>query len=94
MVTLIHDLVVDVSQGNYTLMLDRHKLDKKGNPVYETLGYYCTLAGAVKGARDYCVKKRLSEMDFNLPKAIHEMNLVDSEFSDLLRKAIRGADNG
>ena len=43
MITLIHDLVIRVDKHNYTLMLDRHKQDKKGEPIYETLGYFGTL---------------------------------------------------
>lgn len=89
MVILNKDLVVEVSQSNYTLMLDKHKQDKKGNPVYETLGYYCTLAGAVRGARDYCIKKRLEEHEHSLCEAINEMQKITDEWRDLLHSSVK-----
>ena len=85
MVYLKHDLFIDVSQNNYTLMLDKHKLDKNGNAVYEPLGYFCTLAGAVHGARDYCIKKRLGDVALELRGAIEEILRIDMEFYKMLR---------
>lgn len=85
MVTLIHDCVVDVSQNNYTLMIDKHKQDKEGKPLYETLGYYHTLTGAVNGAKDYFIKKRLSADTYTLDKAIEVIKQVNKEFIDLLK---------
>lgn len=86
MITLKHDLVVDVSQNNYTLMLDKHKQDKNGNPLYETLGYYNTLTGAVNGARDYCVRKNLASDVYSLRGAVDEMKRITDEFVNLLRE--------
>lgn len=86
MVILNNDLIVEVSQNNYTLILDKHKQDKKGNPVYETLGYFGTLAGAVYGAREYCIKKKLSENAYELRDAIAEIQRANREFLDMLRK--------
>lgn len=86
MVILKHDLIVDVSQNNFTLMVDKRKLDKKGNPVYETLGYYNTLAGAVYGARDYCIRKSLSDCAYDLPEAIKEIKRITAEFVELLQE--------
>ena len=85
MVTLIHDCVVEVSQNNYTLMLDKHKQDKEGKPLYEILGYYNTLTGAVNGAKDYFIKKRLSVNTYTLDKAIEIIKQVNKEFIDLLK---------
>lgn len=87
MITLIHDCVVEVSQHNYTLMLDKHKQDKNGKPLYETLGYYHTLTGAVNGAKDYFIKKRLSIDTYTLDKAIEVIKQINKEFIDLLKEA-------
>lgn len=86
MIILTHDLVVNVSDYNYTLMLDKHTVDKNGKPVYDTLGYYTNLAGAVSGARDYCIKKRLGDMVCDLRGAIDEMTKITNEFLNLLRE--------
>jgi hypothetical protein len=90
MVTLTQDLVVGVSASNYTLMIDKHMLDKKGNPKYETLGYYGTLASAVSGAREYCIRKKLSSDVYTLEEAIKIIKHTTQEFSELLS----GLENG
>lgn len=86
MITLKYDLLVDVSQYNYTLMLDKHKQDKKGKPVYETLGYYNTLTGAVCGAKDYCIRKILGSDVHSLTEAADEIARITDEFANLLRE--------
>lgn len=86
MIILIHNLVINVSENNYTLMLDKHTVDKNGKPVYETLGYYTNLASAVSGARDYCIKKRLGDVVCDLREAIDEINQITDEFKNLLRE--------
>lgn len=86
MITLKHDLLIDVSQNNYTLMLDKHKKDKKDKPIYETIGYYHTLTGAVNGARDYCIRKNLECDQYSLREAVSEIKRVTDEFVNLLRE--------
>lgn len=86
MVTLIYDLLVDVSDISYTLMIDKHKLDKKGKPIYEIVGYYNTLPGAVNGARNYCIKKQLGSGIHSLDEAVNEMKRITDEFLNLLRE--------
>ncbi len=85
MITLKHDCLIDVSQNNFTLMLDKHKQDKNGKPIYETLGYYSTLQGAVCGARDYYVKRQLESDTYTLDKAIEIVRQTNKEFFDLLK---------
>ena len=88
MLILIHDLVIDVSQNNYTLMLDKHKTDKKGNPTYETLGYYNHLTNAVCAARDYCIRKYLADNVYSLIEAIDVIKRINEEFESLLVEKI------
>ena len=89
MIILKHDLVVDTDGYDYTLMLDKHKVDKKGEPVYDTLSYHGSLTGAVRSARDYCVKKRLNEEVFTLSEAVEEMASITDEFMALLKERSR-----
>ena len=86
MITLTCDLVIGVDTNNYTLMLDRHREDKNGKPMYEKLGYYGTLVAAVRGARDYCIRKQLESNTNTLSDAIEIINRTTKEFSDLLKK--------
>lgn len=88
MITLIHDLVIDVSLTNFTLMIDKHKTDKKGNALYDTLGYYATLERAILGARDHYIKKCLSESTRTLDEAVETVRQINTEFSDLLSRKI------
>lgn len=85
MITLIHDLVIGVDTNNYTLMLDKHKEDKNGKPVYEKLGYYGSLEAAVCGAREYCIRKQLESSISTLTDAIEIIKRTTKEFSDLLK---------
>ncbi len=85
MITLIHDCVIDVNQNNYTLMLDKHKKDKSGNPVYEILGYYSNLESAICNAKDYHIKRQLESDIFTLSEAINVIKQVTKEFEDLLK---------
>lgn len=89
MITLKHDCFIDVSQNNYTLMLDKHKQDKNGKPIYETLGYYSTLQGAVSGARDYYIKRQLGADTYTLDKAIEIVQKINKEFFDLLKEVMQ-----
>ena len=90
MVTLIHDLVIDVSQNNYTLMVDKNKCDKKGNPIYETVGYYSSLEGAVQGAKNYYIRKKLEADTFTLTEAIKAIQECNKDFMDLIKDLIGG----
>lgn len=85
MITLIHDLMIDVDPNNYTLMLDKHKQDKNGKPVFERLGYFGTLESAVNAARKYCIRKRFEADILTLSDAIDIMHSVTEEFSKLLK---------
>lgn len=93
MVLLKNDIYIETSPNNYTLMLDKHKADKKGKPVYEVLGYYMSFAGAVYGAREYCIKKRLAESEYTLREAIEEIQKITDEFASLLKREME-KDNG
>ena len=91
MINLIHDYVVDVNQYNYILMIDRHRQDKKGKPVYETLSYHGDLEGAIFAAKRDYVKKQLGEEPCVLDEAIRIINQVHEEFSDLLKEVLKNA---
>lgn len=90
MITLIHDLVIDVSQNNYTLVVDKNKCDKNGNPIRETVGYFGTLEGAVQAAKNYCIRKKLEADTFTLAEAIKVIRECNKEFMDLLKDPVDG----
>ena len=40
MIRVNDEYVIDVDSMCYTTKIDKHKTDKKGNPVYEVVGYF------------------------------------------------------
>lgn len=84
MVKLTEDYFVDVSGTNYILTLDKHKVDKKGEQVTETIGCYMSLASAVKAAADDLTGRKLADGNYSLPEAVKLMQEITAEFSSLL----------
>lgn len=92
MIKLTLDMMIDVNMHVYTLLLDKHTLDKKGKPMYETLGYYTQLTTAIKAAREFAIRKNLSERDLGLTEAIVNINRISKEFEVLLYEKVGGED--
>lgn len=92
MIKLTLDMMIDVNMHVYTLLLDKHTLDKKGKPMYETLGYYSQLTTAIKAAREFAIRKNLSERDLGLTEAIANINRISKEFEALLYEKLEVED--
>ena len=86
MIKLKHDFVVDSNKNNYILMLYKHKDDKKGKPIYETLGYYSTLEGAIYGAKSIFIRMQLGSGFFELEQALEEIRKIHKEWVDMLEE--------
>lgn len=84
MVKLTDDYFVDVNGTTYTLMLDKHKVDKNGKPETEAVGYYMSLASAVKAAADDRIGHKLANGSYNLAEAVKLIQEITAEFSSLL----------
>lgn len=89
MIKLKHDFVVDSNKNNYILMLDKHKEDEKGRAIYETLGYYSTLEGAIYGAKSILIRMRLRSGVFELEQALEEIRKIHREWVDMLEDVMR-----
>lgn len=74
MIELVNDLVIRVIKYNYVLMVDKHKVDKHGQPVYEIISYHGTLKAALNGALEYLNRKSLEDGTFTLKEAIQKIN--------------------
>lgn len=90
MIRINKDYVIDVSSDSYTLMEDKHTLDKHNKKVFKTLGYYTTLYGAFKGALDYEVKDSLSKGEYTLQEAITCVSALSDEFIGAFKKLTEG----
>lgn len=88
MVRIKDDYVILVSETEYTAAIDKHKIDKKGYPVYKELGYYSTFNGALKGLYSYMVRRGLSEQDLSLAEAIEYVTKMNNEMKKLIDEKI------
>jgi hypothetical protein len=87
MIVLTDDYVVTTNSHNYILMRDKHKRGKKGEPLYDVLGYYGSLNSAIIGAKEHCFRERISNDTISLTQAIDISTKVNAEFSDLLNRS-------
>lgn len=89
MIKLIDDYVIKVDSNNYILCIDKHKLNKKGERVYENISYHSTLNGAIYACRNDIIKNQLATVDImSLNQALNVIAKYNEEFENLLNKAI------
>ena len=88
MIHLINDYVINVDTNNYTLMIDKHKVNKKNEPVYETVGYYTSFASAINGAIASMNKRDLSIGEYSLNEAVEIIKTNNEQFTKLLNEKL------
>lgn len=93
MIRVNDDYVIKVDSMCYTSMRDRHKTDKNGSPVFDTIGYYSTLKQAVRGIVKYKCKDCLQNVDTDLYGAVAALSEVINGFEDMLSRAIEDEEN-
>lgn len=89
MIKLIHNYIVDVSQHNYTLMIDTGKQDKNGKPVYTAIGYYNSLSGAIIAAKEHHIRRQFYGDTFTLSEAVQTITRINLEFCELLNEVLK-----
>jgi uncharacterized protein (DUF488 family) len=87
MIRLKDNYCIDVEEKCYTVKINLHKTDKKGNTLYTTIGYYKDLEGAIKGVISHMNKQELQK-DCTLEEALKILQNNNRQFEDLLRKAM------
>lgn len=88
MIKIDDDYYIDVDDKCFTVKIDTHKTDKKGNIVYTTVGYYKNLQNAIKGAIDSKNKKKLKTGTYDLKEALKIVMDNNDTFTKLLDKVI------
>ena len=87
MIKLINDLVIDVSDLNYTLKKyeGNEKDEKTGEykDVYTIKGYYSSLESAIKGAIEYSIKSKFKDNTFSLKEALKEIEIIHNKFNNI-----------
>lgn len=84
MIRVDNDYYIDVDEQCYTVKIDTHKTDKKGNEVYVIVGYYKNLQNAIKGVIDYQNKKKLKSENYDLKEALKIVLDNNTRFEKLL----------
>ncbi len=90
MIRVNDDYVIDVDSMCYTTKIDKHKTDKKGNPVYEVVGYYKDLDGAILAVVKSMNRKELSEGVYELKEALEIIQASNEQFETLLKEVVKG----
>lgn len=88
MIIVDKNYCIDVDKNCYTVKIDKHKKDKKGEKIYETVGYFTTLAGAIKGIINSMNKGKFNEGTYTLEEAIKVIVESNEHFEKLLKKVM------
>ena len=88
MIRVDNDYYIDVDEQCYTVKIDTHKTDKKGNEVYVIVGYYKNLQNAIKGVIDYQNKKKLKSENYDLKEALKIVLDNNTRFEKLLKSVL------
>lgn len=79
---------IDVDKNCYTVKIDKHKTDKNGEKIYETVGYFTSLAGAIKGIINSINKSKFNEGTYTLEEAVKTVMESNEHFERLLEKVM------
>lgn len=93
MIEVIDGYVIDVDTLSYTLKRETGSLDKDGNKVYRTYGYYNSLKSALTACTGFMQKEKLASDTFPLVEAINVYNQATERFEKLLELAIKEAED-
>lgn len=91
MIKLIDNYLVLVDDCNYSLVYDTgrtRKREGRTEPIYKYLGYYGSLAGAIRGCREIFVHDGLKGGPHELSEALHTIAGITKRFEELLNKYV------
>lgn len=89
MIRVNENYCIDVDDNCYTVKIDKHKENKKGNPVFEVVGYYGSLASAVKGVIESMNRRKLNDGILTLEKAVEIVIENNNQFTEMLERAVK-----
>ena len=89
MIRVNDNYCIDVDSFGYTVKIDKHKTDKKGNGIFETVGYFSTIESAIKGVIKSMNLKQLSDGVHSLKQALEIIQANNKQFVELLEKVVQ-----
>ena len=88
LIQVTDDYYIDVSDTCYAVKFDKRKLDKKGKPMFEVIGYYSNFSFAVAAVIESMNKKQLMIGVHTLEQALEIVNANVKQFTELLDKVV------
>lgn len=91
MIKVDDDYVIDLDGMNYIPKVKRTRINKVTKETYEdleTIGYYGTLKGAIRGLLDFKVRNLLMEGTKSLETALKCVQTAYKEFDELLERVM------
>ena len=81
---------IDVDKYNYILIKDEKRLNKKGEMVFKTIGYYPSLESAISACAEQYERDAFSENELSLREAVEFIRQTRDRFANLLKRALNG----
>ena len=88
MIRVNEDYVILVDTLSYNACVDKHKTDKKGMPVYKTIGYYSNLEQALKGIIEDMNARAFEAGTYSLQEALEVIKQSNKVFTDMLKEVL------
>lgn len=91
MIKVYDDYIILVDDMSYTAAIDTHKTqtDKKSGeekPVYNRIGYYSTIKGALKGIAKHDVNSKLETEEFSISETLRKINEASDRIEEILKE--------
>ena len=86
MIHIFGDYYIKGNPLDYSLVKKSNRTDKNGNPVYNVLGYYGSVANACEGLRKTLSRELTAERDMELCEAVTAFKQI----ADRLKEATEG----
>lgn len=88
MIHLIDNYYAEPYPYGYVLLEDRGRFDKKGNPVYDSIGYCGDFKETLLLLKKKIIAKKLKKGMHTIETAIQAINETDNELKKLLEETI------
>jgi hypothetical protein len=84
-ITIDENYMIDVDKYNYILVKNEHRLDKKGNEVFKTIGYYPSIECAIFACAEQYDRANLC----NKNKTLYDAACIIRNTRDKFRKILK-----
>lgn len=76
---------IEISNGNHTVLKNNDKVDKKGEPIYETIGYFSSLPSCLKKIAKEKIIENNKEVSLMLRDYIQQYNEITELITNIFK---------